>query len=39
MNSEKTDLMNSINETGDYNKDIEAKLKDALTAFKSTQTW
>jgi F-type H+-transporting ATPase subunit alpha len=39
MNSEKTDLMNSINETGDYNKDIEAKLNDALTAFKSTQTW
>ena len=39
MNSECTDLMNSINETGDYNKDIEARLNDALTAFKSTQTW
>jgi F-type H+-transporting ATPase subunit alpha len=39
MNSTHADLMTSINETGNYDKDIEAKLSDALNAFKSTQTW
>ena len=39
MNSENTDLMNSINETGDYSDDIEAKFKSALDTFVDTQTW
>lgn len=39
MNSEQAELMNSINATGDYNKDIEGSLSKALETFKSTQTW
>jgi len=39
MNSEHAELMGNINKSGDYNKDIEASLKAALEAFKSTQTW
>jgi len=39
MNSEKSSLMNKINETGDYNDEIEGQLKDALEKFKQTQTW
>jgi len=39
MNSEHTDLMSSINESGDYNDDIEATFKSALGKFVETQTW
>ena len=39
MNNEQTELMNSINETGNYNDDIESQLKKAFETFKSTQTW
>ncbi len=39
MNNERSELMNTINETGNYNDDIEAQLKDAFDTFKSTQTW
>jgi F-type H+-transporting ATPase subunit alpha len=39
MNNEKTELMNTINETGNYNDDIESQLKEAFDTFKSTQTW
>jgi F-type H+-transporting ATPase subunit alpha len=31
--------MATIDESGDYNKDIEAGLNKALETFKSTQTW
>ncbi len=39
MNNEKAELMNTINETGNYNDDIESQLNEAFTTFKSTQTW
>jgi F-type H+-transporting ATPase subunit alpha len=39
MNAEKSELMNTINETGNYNDDIESQLKDAFDNFKATQTW
>ena len=39
MHGEHGDLMNSIVETGDYNDEIEATFKSAVTTFKSTQTW
>ena len=39
MNSEQADLMNGINETGDYSDDTEAKFKSALDKFVDTQTW
>jgi len=39
MNSEHADLMKQINDTGNYNDDIAASLKDALEKFKATQTW
>jgi F-type H+-transporting ATPase subunit alpha len=39
MNSEYTELMTTINESGNYNGDIEASLKEALEKFKATQTW
>jgi F-type H+-transporting ATPase subunit alpha len=39
MASEYADLMKTINETGNYNDDIESQLNDALTKFKATQTW
>jgi F-type H+-transporting ATPase subunit alpha len=39
MNNERTELMNTINETGNYNDDIESQLKEAFETFKSTQTW
>ncbi len=39
MNNEQTELMNSINDTGNYNDDIESQLKKAFETFKSTQTW
>jgi len=39
MNSENADLMKKVNDTGDFNKEIEAGFKAALDKFKSTQTW
>jgi len=39
MHSEHADLMNQINESGDWNEDIEAQFKAALEKFKSTGSW
>ena len=39
MSNEQAALMATIDESGDYNKDIEAGLTKALESFKSTQTW
>jgi F-type H+-transporting ATPase subunit alpha len=39
MNSEHADLMKQINETGDWNDDIEARFKGAVDKFKSTGGW
>ncbi len=39
MKSEQTDLMKEINEKGDYNDDVSAKLKSALDDFKQNNTW
>ena len=39
MNSDHAELMNTINESGNYNDDIAAQLSDALKKFKETQTW
>ncbi|WP_068547054.1 F0F1 ATP synthase subunit alpha [Thalassotalea crassostreae] len=38
-NNEHAELMATINETGNYDKDIEAGLNKLLESFKSTQTW
>jgi F-type H+-transporting ATPase subunit alpha len=32
-------LLAKINESGDYNTDIEASIRGALEKFKATQTW
>jgi F-type H+-transporting ATPase subunit alpha len=39
MNSENADLMKKINDSGDFNAEIESGFKAALDKFKSTQTW
>jgi F-type H+-transporting ATPase subunit alpha len=39
MHSEKKDLMQQINDSGDYNDDIEAGLKDSIGEFKKNHTW
>ncbi|MBY5994234.1 F0F1 ATP synthase subunit alpha [Ferrimonas balearica] len=39
MNSEHAELMKLINETGDYNGDIEGQMQAALDKFVATQTW
>ena len=39
MNSEYSDLMTSVVESGNYDKEIDAAFKAALEKFKSTQTW
>jgi F-type H+-transporting ATPase subunit alpha len=39
MNNEQAELMKMINETGNYNDDIESQMKTAFDTFKSTQTW
>ncbi len=39
MRSEHAELMADIDNTGNYNDDIEAKLHEALKTFKQTQTW
>ena len=39
MNSEHSAVMDQVNESGNFNDEIAAKLADALTQFKATQTW
>jgi len=39
MSSEYSELMNTINTTGNFDKGIEATLNEALEKFKATQTW
>ena len=39
VRSNNQDLLNNINETGDYNDEIIASLKSAIEAFKSSSTW
>jgi F-type H+-transporting ATPase subunit alpha len=39
MDSQYGELMNNINESGNYNDEIEASLKAALDKFVETQTW
>ena len=39
MNSEHADLMKKVNDSGNYNDEIESGFKAALEKFKSTQTW
>lgn len=39
VNAEHSDLLDQINESGGYDKDIEAAFKAALDKFKATQTW
>jgi len=39
MNSEKADFMRTINETGAYNDEIVAEMKQAIETFKATQSW
>jgi len=39
MNSEYSDLMNKINDTGEYNEEIQGAFKDAMEKFISTQSW
>ena len=39
VGSEYADTMVEINKTGDWNKDFEAKFKEAVEKFKSTQTY
>ena len=39
VNNDHAELMATINEKGDYNKDIESGLAKAIEAFKATQTW
>ena len=37
--AEFSELMSKINETGDYNDEIQAGIKEAIDKFKATQTW
>ncbi|MDG1815655.1 MAG: F0F1 ATP synthase subunit alpha [Glaciecola sp.] len=39
MGAEHAELVATINETGNYNGDIEKQLNDALTKFVNTQSW
>ncbi|MGY0635805.1 MAG: F0F1 ATP synthase subunit alpha [Paraglaciecola chathamensis] len=39
MNSEYAELIKTINDTGNFNGEIEASLAEALEKFKATQTW
>ena len=39
MKAEHGDLLNQVNQSGDWNDDIEASYKAALEKFVSTQTW
>ncbi|NVJ60160.1 MAG: F0F1 ATP synthase subunit alpha [Gammaproteobacteria bacterium] len=39
MNNQHKSLMDKINETADYNDEIAGELEEAVSKFKSTQTW
>jgi F-type H+-transporting ATPase subunit alpha len=39
MRSERADLLQKINETGDYSEEIEAGLHEAVKTFKAAHTW
>ena len=39
MNSEHADLLNTVNESGAWNDEIEAQYKAAIEKFKATQSW
>ncbi len=39
MVSEQAELMNKVNETGDWNDEIESAFEAALETFKSTNVW
>ena len=39
MNSDKADLMKQINETGEYDDDIDAALKNSIKEFKDKHSW
>jgi len=39
MNTEHSDLMSRVNESGDWNDDIEADYKAALDKFATSQAW
>ena len=39
LHAEHAALLSKINESGDYNADIEASIRAALDKFKATQTW
>ncbi|MCK5663706.1 MAG: F0F1 ATP synthase subunit alpha, partial [Thiotrichaceae bacterium] len=39
MKANSMDLLNKINESGDYNDNIEAQLHEAIKSFKSNSTW
>ncbi len=39
MSSNEKSLMDKINKSGNYNKDIEAELEAAINKFKETATW
>jgi F-type H+-transporting ATPase subunit alpha len=39
VRSNYADLLKQINDTGDYNDEIAAKMKEALDKFKSSSTW
>ena len=39
MKANHADLMDKINESGDYNDEIESALNDAVSAFKSNSSW
>ncbi|UYM18403.1 F0F1 ATP synthase subunit alpha [Endozoicomonas euniceicola] len=39
VRAECSELISRVNETGDYNDDIQAGIKEAIEKFKATQTW
>ncbi|MCU7938524.1 MAG: F0F1 ATP synthase subunit alpha [gamma proteobacterium symbiont of Bathyaustriella thionipta] len=39
MKANKMDLIDNINESGDYNDDIESELHEAIKSFKSNSSW
>jgi F-type H+-transporting ATPase subunit alpha len=39
MRNNQNDLMTQINETGDFNEEIETALKKAVEDFKTNQVW
>ena len=39
VNAEYGDLVAQINETGDWNDELEVKFKEIMEKFVSTQTW